>query len=298
MERKDVDIAKGTSSLQKLRTARAQRPEDAFAIVALGQTLAAFELLGDCTASGLILRFSLEEIKGWYVQLALDEEKDPVIITSILWDSVQCLLRREVPVVRFVESEKGVVDRMAGLCTSLLPVLYDLCVVGNSLKCGFGIDVDELGRIEQRLLDWEPQRPTDFASTFSNQEVLGMDVQARMYRLAGLLIIHRLLNPIGTRDDVASNYASSILVELSAYAASVGPGKSLPNVAFPILMAAFEIPEIQTEVWESMAMLHVASVCAAKMMTAVEHAWKERRHGFRGCIFDLVDRGPKFIVVP
>lgn len=125
-----------------------------------------------------------------------------------------------------------------------------------------------------------------------------MKAQASMYQMAGLLIAHRILNPLGTLDDLASSYANSILLEFSKYSASVGPDTTLPYVAFPILMAAFEIPNVPNELWKSITLLSAAPVCAAQMLGIVEYVWIQRRFGFAGFIFDLVDDGPDFTVVP
>jgi hypothetical protein len=297
-----VDIAKGTTSLQRLRTARVGRIQDAFAIIMLGQTLAAFDLLTYCIRPVLILRYSLSSIQPWYRELSRKSSLVPVTITPIFWDTVSCLVRREVPVIRTFSSDPYIVDRMAGLCTTLLPILYDLCVASNSLKCQLQssslLDTNPLGQIEQRLLAWMPEPPCDFSSTFSIQEILRMKAQASMYRTAALLVCHRILNPIGTLDDVAISYANSIMLDFSKYSALVGPVAILQNVAFPILMATLEISDVSKEIWKHVALSAAAPEFVAKISALVEYVWMERCCGFTGFIFDLVDNGPDFVVIP
>ena len=128
------DIAMGTLSLEKLRSASITAAHDALAVAALGQTLAAFDILTNCKGPLLILRYALISIQPWYAQLSQYVSLDPVTITPIFWDTVCCLVRREVPVIKYLPRAVPAVDRMAGLCTTLLPIFYDLCIAGKNLK--------------------------------------------------------------------------------------------------------------------------------------------------------------------
>lgn len=125
-----------------------------------------------------------------------------------------------------------------------------------------------------------------------------MLTQAFMYQMAGLLMVHRILNPIGTRDDVASSYANRILLEFLRYSASVGQHARLPFVTFPILIAALEIAHVPKEIWDSIKLLSAAPDCASQISGAVEYVWVRRNSGFAGCIFDLLDNGPSFTIIP
>lgn len=295
------EVSEGVVSLEKLRTARIESVQDALAIISLGQTLAAFDFLNNCLGSSLILRYSLSSIQPWYDDLSRDQSLDPITITPIFWDLVHCLVKREIPVVKYRPRASHIVDRVAGLCTSLLPILHDLCIASHRLKSWgsglFDLDCIPVQRIEQRLLSWSPEAPSDFSTTFSKQEVLAIKAQALMYRSAGLLVAHRLLNPIGTLDDIASLHASNIMLEFSQYQDSAGPDARLHHVAFPILMASLEISDVPQEVWESIPSLAVAPVCAAKMQAVVEHVWMERLCGSTSLLFDLIDTGPDFVVL-
>ncbi|KAN0099809.1 hypothetical protein V8E51_013584 [Hyaloscypha variabilis] len=295
-------LTKGTRSLQKLRTARIVRIQDAFAILGLGQTLAAFELLTNCIGSISILRYALLSVQPWYGEFSRDSLLDPVTIAPILWDTICCLVRREIPILRFITRDTNTVDRVAGLCTTLLPIFYDLCVVNHNIKLqsqsGSKIDTFGLRQIRERLLSWTPGIPSDFNNTFSSQETLGMMTQALMYQTTGLLIAHRILNPLGILDDVAKSYANSILLNFTMYLTSVGPGTRLSFGGFPILMAALEIPDVPKEVWESISLLAAAPVCAAKISGIIEYVWMKRYCGSADPIFDLLDAGPAFTVVP
>lgn len=115
---------------------------------------------------------------------------------------------------------------------------------------------------------------------------------------SGLLIVHRILNPIGTLDDVASSHAYNILLEFLKYLALVGPGTTLPNTVLPILMAGLEIPNIPPETWNSVTLAAVAPACMSKLLALVEYVWMQRDCGSTSFLFDLVDNGADFIIFP
>ena len=290
-----------TSSLQKLRTARICSAQEAFAVLALGQSLAAFELLTNCTGSMLILRYSLGITKEWYLELAREETMDPIMITPVFWDTVSCLMKGEVPIVRFLERDR-VVDKVAGICTGLLPMFYDLCVVARKIKCRNGsasdMETSDLKAIECRIRSWTPEPPLHFIVSFSPSELLALETQASMYRTASLLLIHRLSNPIGTQDSIALALANTIMLNFFKFVSHIGPDVKVPYVTFPILLASLEIGNLEADVWESMALLMLAPVCAAKILACVEHVWEKRRQGFSGFLWELTDTGPEFVIVP
>lgn len=301
-----LDVEQGASSVQKLRTAQIHSLSDALAIVSLGQTLAAFDFLTNCDSPWLILRYSLSSAQPWYEELSANPAYDPITICPIFWDTLWCLLRREIPVVRFRPRATPVVDRLAGICTTLLPIFYDLCVAGNKLKRQsngappevHASCIGRIERIEEKLHLWTPKTPHNFNVTFSKQEILGMRTQAQMYRTSALLIVHRMLNPFGTGDDTAISLANSILHDFLQYQEMTGSAASLHNTAFPVLLASLEISDMPTVIWNSIAMFNLAPVCLAKMQALVESVWTTRLNGSRDYLFDLVDAGPDFVVVP
>ncbi|CZS98312.1 uncharacterized protein RAG0_07081 [Rhynchosporium agropyri] len=89
------DVARGVVSLRQLRTARIENVGDTLAIFALGQTLAAFDLLTSFNSSTSILRYLLMSISPWYESVANNPTLDPVIFTSVSWDTLNCLVKRD-----------------------------------------------------------------------------------------------------------------------------------------------------------------------------------------------------------
>jgi hypothetical protein len=296
------NFAQGAVSLQQLRTTRIIGVTDALAILVLGQALAAFDLLTKCVNSSMILRYSLSSIQPWYQELSKHSTFEVFTVTSIFWDASSCLLRRECPVIKFRPPHYPIVDRLAGLCTTLLPILCELCVASHKLKhrkySTHDSGITTIKRIGQRILSWSANEPDDLTESFSKEEVLGMKTQASMYQSAGLLIAHRLVNPIGTQDDVAKWHASNIMLEFMRYPDLVGTEAQLQQVAFPILVAALELPDLPSEIWESIPLLKAAPICLAKLKAFVEYVWSERWKGYHGYMLDLVDQGPDFVVIP
>ncbi|KAI0145126.1 hypothetical protein GGR57DRAFT_507290 [Xylariaceae sp. FL1272] len=297
------NVEKGTAALRILRVARAARLQDAFAIMALTQSLAAFELLTHVTGSPLILQFSLSVVKPWYPELAMHAPFDPVIIGLILWDTVNCLIKRQLPIIKFRPRTCQPIDHVAGLCMTLMPLLYDLCVAGcvsdRESQCNNSeTDLDAVSQIQQSILAWTPQLPPDAITSYSAQELIAMKTQASMYKMGALLAAHRLLFPVGSQDKIAASYASSILLELSTYLSLFGSHATLPFVAFPIFMGALEVPDVPSNIWRKVNLLAMAPECAAGLSATINRVWGARHAGCTGCLFDLIASDPDIVIVP
>lgn len=291
------DLTKGASSIRKLRTAVITTYQDAAAVTMLGQGIAAFDMLASGTKSNMLLRYSLTLIRPWYSALLRNPSLDPITITPIFWDTVDCLIRREVPIIKFSTRDPQLVDRVAGLCSTLLPILQELCVASYNTKTQrYPNDIlDPFTGIEQKLLSWSITPPLDITKTYSTSEIRGMRTQALMYRASGLLLIHRLRNPLGIKDNVARSYADNIVLELLGYLALAKPDERLPNAALPLLLAMLEIPGLPKGLWSK---INTPWICITKLCAFVEFIWTARRNGFAGLWFDLVDQGLDFVILP
>lgn len=294
-----VDISRGALSLRRLRTFSVCNLRDAVAVISLGPTLAAFDVLTRCVGSATILRHSLSMVQAWYPTLSSSPGLDPIIIAPIFWDTVNCLIRREVPVVRYLVRDSHTVDRVAGMCTTLLPILYDLCVASSKRKhSGEAQDAEIIREVEKDIISWRPISSTELHKSFSKKEILAMTAQASMYRTAAVLIVHRLLNMIGTADDSAKAYAGDIVVNLQEYLISLGREEKLQHTMLPMFLAALEIPNLASQTWAYLSLLKAPSICLKKLFAVVEYVWEQRSRGFSGSMFDLLETGPDFAIVP
>lgn len=296
---KQVDFETGRDAIYKLRMTKAVDVQHAFAVVGLGQVLAAFDLLTGCHGAELMLRSSLLSAESWAWELCQNELSASVLTGSILWDIVGCLFRQEIPVIRYMDGEVIVVDRMAGLCPTLLLILHDLCVVGHELKTHITKEnFDTIEGTKCRLKRWEPRRPADFSINFTKDEVLKMEAQVSMYKNAGLLICHRYTHAFGESDLIAQKLATSILQCFEDASQALGAGSKLNFICFPVLLAMLELEDMPPDIWEQIALSAKASVWCERNVCLIEHVWKERRAAPSKYLHEILQDAPPFVVIP
>lgn len=292
-----VDLEGGARSLQKLRTVEVTGAQDALAVLMLGQALAAFDLFVTFAGSIFILRYSLSLVRPWYPQFARVQFLDPVTISPIFWDIVDSLAHREVPVIRPQLRDAPVVDRLAGLCASLLPTLYDLCVIGHDMRKAPD-QAWRLDTVEAQISRWTPDYRALESLGCTELEIASMRTQAVMYRLASLLLIHRLRYSLTRHDDTATSLANEILAERTAFFSNQSSDVTLQNVGLPLFLAVLEVPLSIDDMWKSSTRLRVRPVCVDRLISFHRYFWEQRSSGFNGSVFELVDRGPAFVVLP
>ncbi|KAH8812174.1 hypothetical protein F5884DRAFT_304396 [Xylogone sp. PMI_703] len=300
----EVDLARGAVALHQLRTVIIRGIRDAEAVIILGQVLAAVDIFTTSTRAHLIVGHTLSIIKPWYPELAKEERLDCITITPILIDTVECLIRREVPAIKLSVRHAHQIDRTAGLCTTLIPLLYELCELSYQAKLTGSIALDSEGgdiftEIEGRIRAWDPSTPENFSEAYLASEILVMLSQARTYRLAALLIIHRLRYPFGMNDGPAATYANLILSDLSQCLTLLKDGVKVRNSAFPLLVAMLEVPVDEEATLGKFEDVDPPSSYTANLLAFVRYVRriKEERR-FTGVWFDLVSRGPEFCVLP
>ncbi|KAL4796856.1 hypothetical protein BDV19DRAFT_66345 [Aspergillus venezuelensis] len=308
-----VDMHSGAISVQKLRSARITNVHDALTVLMLGQALAAFDTLVDCTSTMSILRYALGMVRPWYSELLELESGvlEPLLIVPVFWDIIWCLLYRESsaiePGLLEVITRNRVVDRVVGVCTELIPVLYELCAVSRELAIAdetrssssrsqwdIGRHFQSLSTIEQRVQDWDPMSSADL-SAYTSIEILSIRTQASMYRSATLLIIHRLrLHHDQDRSPeqnhrTAQTLATEILTTRYHFFTLAGPCAKLQNTSFPLLLALLEIPTATDRMWESSTWLRHKPMCVERLFGFVDEFWRRKREeSFEGDVFEAV----------
>lgn len=292
-----VDIERGARSLQKLRTVEVSGSQDALAILMLGQALAAFDAFVTSAGSMSILRYSLSLVRPWYPTFAQDQFLDPVTISPIFWDITCCLVYREIPMIRPILRGPPVVDRLAGLCTSLLPILHDLCVTGHDMRKD-PTQVRRLDSLEEQIRHWNPNYDSLQSLRFSQIEIASMRTQAIMYKTASLLLVHRLRYPLTCQDETAVSLANEILDERAAFFTNQGNEATLQNTGLPLFLALLEVPLSADDLWKSSTRLRVRPACVDTMISFCRYFWEQKQSGFSGSLFELVDSGPTFVPTP
>ena len=271
--------------------------EDAAMRLLLGQALLVSNVLLPSFATHSITRGALLNVKDWYPALIQQPCFDAITLTPVLIDLVECLVRREMPVIRLPDVDRYVVDRFLGITTTLLPLLYDLCESSYHVKeIGFAIggllhcdgDNDVYSKVERNIYNWAPDIPSEFFTRYSAWEVTVMLAQARTYRLAALLAIHRLRRPLVQEDHIAERFADEILRDLSILKTWPPDAATGVGFDFPLLVATLEMPERGRELYEAFEPFRFRRQHSDELLEFIDMVIAARESGYDGLWFDLV----------
>jgi hypothetical protein len=275
---------------------------DAAVVIMLGQILLAYNAimpLGSSTHT--ITRSTLWSTKDWYPVMIQEPRWDAIIFAPIFVDTIDCLIRRIVPVIRLPTTERCIVDRLCGVCTSLLPLLYDLCQRSSEARTtatSTGLvdqtdpsTCDPYKQIEEQITAWSPTLPPDFYANFTAREVDVMSAQAQSYQTAILLVIHRLRHPLGVEDAIGHRYATAILEQLSPLRTWPSDGATGLALDFPLLMAMVELPLEAGDLFRAFEPLRYRRRQSEDMVDFIETVNRARQSGFVGLWFELVQDG-------
>jgi hypothetical protein len=235
--------------------------------------------------------------KKWIPRLIEAPIMDTITMTPIIIDTVECLMHREIPIIRLNPQSRIIVDRYVGVCATLLPHLYDICECSHALKINVfdaGSESrsaiwDRLDGIEETIRRWKPRTPPQLFEKYGQHAVLAMVTQANVYRLAALLVIHRLRCPLGVEDEEGQKLASNIFAELAFFAKSAAKEASALPVVFPLTVAMFEIEGPGEDLLYRLAAFTIQTVSASRLQDFVKFVRASKESGFEGIWFDLVD---------
>jgi hypothetical protein len=293
------DLTIGIRCLQRLmdESSSITHPEDAAVIILLGQALLVYNTLITSPATQVITRGTLLSVKHWYPALIKQPHLDAVTLTPVLIDTIECLIRREMPVIRLPTPDRCIIDRFLGVCSSLLSLLYELCERSYQAKLNEfvehvspwdSVEDDTYSEIESKIRDWAPELPSCFFTAYSTLEVSIMLAQARSYRIATLLVIHRLRFPLGIEDLVAQCYANDILRELSILKAWPPDTATGLGLDFPLLIATLELPEVGSDIYKVFEPLRFRRQHSGEILDFINFVTAARENGYNGLWFNLV----------
>ena len=293
---REVDVSVGTDCLRILQNTTTVRREDAAAILMTGQVLLVYHIATMLTSANSILRSALLAVRPFYPDLLSQPNLDPITITPILLDTLESLIRRETPVIRIPPCDRFIVDRYVGLCWTLLPLLHKLCDCSAQSKASgpwspssTDQGPDNFSDVEHEIRLWEPRPPASVFADYTTPEINVMLLQARVYRAAALLIIHRLRHPLGERDDEALVWANTIMAELTGFIGwAPDDMRGLP-IGLPLLVAMLETRAggEGERIIPQMATFATHPRHASEFRRFVSLVWAAREGGFRGLWFDL-----------
>lgn len=294
------DMRKAAKGLQRLRDVTIKHDYDAACALFLGQTMYVFNVLSApySNTARSIVRSALLSAKPWFPRLVQSPMMDSVYMSPILIDTVECLAHREVPIIRLPDDlGRIIIDRYAGLCATLLPHLYDLCECSHTFKksmedpqlepyAGF---YEQLAVIEQRIRDWAPPTPPTLYNDFGQHEIVAMMTQANVYRLAGLLIIHRHRYPLGVEDETGRALAESIFSAMEQFAQSAAEKSTALPMVFPITMAMLEMEGPGEVLLDKFASFTVQAASASRLKEFIRQTRAAREARYEGVWFELVE---------
>ncbi|KAI1615173.1 hypothetical protein EDD36DRAFT_178175 [Exophiala viscosa] len=252
MDDAHASLLHASTAMKTLRALPVATPQDAVLCLTLGISLSLFVYSAVGEGVYEISRHCLSMARPFVETGMLDPEAEPCLTFLVLLETMECLVHRRRPTIRdprrSIGPKKEVVDRRLGLCVPLLPYFHDLCVVSHSLAnttdAGYMALVEtQLRRIEAEVEAWQPSQPDHFLEQYESTEIVQLLAQARVYRLAALLVSHRLRHTFGDQDDQASIWAREIMVELElARRITKRPAHC---VTLPFITAALEMRDLE-----------------------------------------------------
>ncbi|EXJ73117.1 uncharacterized protein A1O5_04266 [Cladophialophora psammophila CBS 110553] len=240
----DANLCHASSAMRTLRTLSVASSEDAALCLTLGIVLALYIYGAVGVGVPDICCYCLSAARPFIEPAASIPETEPQLIFLVLLETMDCTVHRRKPTLRIRSPAPGRVDRHLGLCLPLLPYYYDLCVISHSLidasNASFIFTLHQhLERIHGAVNAWQPCPPERFVHDFSSAEVVHLLAQARVYRLAALLMAHRLQHKFGQEDIQADIWSREVIMELEL--ARRTTQRPFRFVTLPFIIAAIEI---------------------------------------------------------
>jgi hypothetical protein len=243
-EEKTSSLRYASSAMVILRSLRVASSQDAALCLTLGTALALFAYSAIGVGAADICRYCLGITNPFVETTPSDPNAESQQSYLVLLETMDCLVHRKTPTLRIKPRTLENVDRHIGLCVPLLQYYYDLCVISHSIANTddtvylkyLQIQVDS---VQSSIETWQPSHSDQFMGHFESAEIVNLLAQARVYRLAGLLVSHRLRYAFGEQDSKADVLSKEIMVELKL--AQQITKRSTRCVTLPFMAAAVEI---------------------------------------------------------
>ncbi|KAI9653320.1 MAG: hypothetical protein M1821_007644 [Bathelium mastoideum] len=280
---KSATLRHASSAMEILRSLPVENSKDAVLCLILGKALAlsVYTVVGSGVAD--ICHHCLRITSPFVNSLTSCADAEPWWSFLVMFETMDCVVHRRIPTVRIQLRDLERVDRYLGLCLPLLPYYYDLCVMSHSLV--YTTDASYLVLIEEKLSDihaaveaWQPSHQGHLVEQFQSADIVNLLAQAKVYRLAALLVSHRLRFTFGQQDIQADIWSKEIMMELKL-AQSITK-RPMQCVTLPYIVAAIEIRDPSTRVEALQAVEDYVDRFAPLVQTAVKtflsRVWRER----------------------
>lgn len=288
----EVGHRRAALAVSSLRSLKIDSQQDLVTAIVLGVALLTFAMHVADGQPFLISHYTLSLIKTQHPDLSgLDPSLMDLLMCLVTSETFDCLLRSQVPTLRVNDRERFV-DRYLGLSSSMLSSFYDIAEVSNSFGDGATAEHPELlGRLNEIKLaveQWQPLQPGDFLQRFTHLEVETMMAQAKILRLAALLIIHRLNHPFGQQSREALRLSRAITTEFETVLHLTN--HSIPCTSLAYLAACFEIMDREVRVIaleRSTRIITFSKQMQIRFKTTLTSVWKVRDSGISFYWFEL-----------
>ncbi|KAF2098367.1 hypothetical protein NA57DRAFT_39941 [Rhizodiscina lignyota] len=280
---KSATLRHASSAMKILRSLPVASSKDAVLCLILGKALAlsVYTAVGSGVAD--ICHHCLRITSPFMDSLISCTDAEPWWNFLVMLETMDCMVHRRIPTVRIQLRDLERVDRYLGLCLPLLPYYYDLCVMSHSLANT--TDASYLVRIEKQLNDihaaveaWQPSHQAHLVNQFQSADIVNLLAQVKVYRLAALLVSHRLRFSFGQQDIQADIWSKEIMTELKL--AQWVTKRLMRCVTLPFIVAAIEIRDPSTRVEALQAVEDYVDRFAPLVQKAAKtfllRVWRER----------------------
>lgn len=274
----EIGHRRAALAVSSLRSLEIDNEQDLTTAIVLGVALLTFAMHVVDGQPLLISHYTLNLIKLQCPDFSgLDPSLMDLLMCLVCTETFECILRSQVPTLKVNAHDRGCVDRYLGISSPMISYFYDICLVSNLLQeVALEDDPDLLGRLKEIQLaveEWRPISPPDFVERFTHIEITVMIAQAKILRLAALLIIHRLRHPFGEQDRDALLLSNAITAELE---------NSIPCTSLAYLAACFEVAdkEARERVLErSTQIVTFSKQAQIRFKATLSSMWKARDSG-------------------
>ncbi|KAE8361512.1 hypothetical protein BDV27DRAFT_166925 [Aspergillus caelatus] len=290
----DGDWASCAAALQALRNAQITSSEHAGYVLSLGLSLVTFHRLISGISASTICRFTLSLIRPLYYSEQLQESDTRELLCLVFLDITESLFRARIPVIQYRVRDPYLVNHHAGLCGSLLPLLYRVCLLGASIRRGSQLTVspDCFDNLREEIIAWAPSVSVATTERFSEEEMLLLLTQGNLHRSATLLILHRLRFPFGERDDEAELLSRTIIREMQHCLAMTK--QHPPNISLVLLVAGAEVQDSvgRENIISLLQSINGSSFYpfVANLRLFLSRVWTSRDEGTTRYLFHLFDK--------
>lgn len=243
----EIGHRRAALAISSLRSFQISNEQDITTLLILGVAMVTFAMHVSDGQASLISHYTLSLIKPLaHTIYTMNSATIDYWMCLVCTETLECLLKSEVPSMRIDPFRRThEVDRYLGLSPSIFAHFYDICEAGKSLK---GASMATAAKVVERLASikiavdqWHTSPPSEFLDQYTQAEVVSMLSQAKIFRCAALLVIHRLQYPYGEEDREAYVLGRTIIDEFDMVLQITQ--RSVPCTALPYLAACFEILE-------------------------------------------------------